>query len=158
MLQFAGEEHFDVGCEELYARLTDLESMTRFVPGMESTRPAGEGKLIGIARPGFSFVRGKLELAMEVFDKEPPRSARMRVHGKGIGNEVEVESKLELEPVPGGGTRLVWSAEVTKLGGLLRSVSKGLIQGAARTLVEHTWSKLRAELSQGGAAAPGPSS
>lgn len=147
MLQFEGNESFAVPRAELFHCLTDLVFMEKCIPDLDSATHLAPGKMVCHVRPGFSFVRGRLEITLEVKETDPPRSARMSVHGKGIGNEVTVETRLQLlEDEAGKGTQLLWSAEITKLGGLLKSVSKGLIQAAAKKVVNDSWASLRREL------------
>jgi carbon monoxide dehydrogenase subunit G len=147
MMNFEGNEFFEVPPETLYERLTDLTLMQKFIPGLESATLVDENKMQCVVRPGLSFVRGNLKLEMEMLEKQPPSLARMRVHGKGIGNDVTIESVLALAPYEDGkATALHWSAEIVKLGGLLKAVSKGLIQAAANKVVEHTWAELRTEM------------
>ncbi|MFO0948292.1 MAG: SRPBCC domain-containing protein [Planctomycetota bacterium] len=147
MLQFEGEESFAVPRAELFNCLTDLVFMEKCIPDLDSATHVGPGKMVCHVRPGFSFVRGRLEITLEVTETNSPDSAKMRVHGKGIGNEVTVETQLRLLDEEGGrSTKLQWSAEITKLGGLLKSVSKGLIQAAAKKVVNDSWASLRKEL------------
>ncbi len=40
---------------------------------------------------------------------------------------------------PGDGTALHWSADVTRLGGLLKAVPAGLIRGAAQRIINDVW-------------------
>lgn len=146
-MSFEGKEQFEVPPATLYERLTDFGMLQKFIPGLESATRVDENKMQCVVRPGLSFVRGNLRLDMEMLEKQPPNQARMRVHGKGIGNDVTIESLLRLTPIDdGAGSELHWSAEIVHLGGLLKAVSKGLIQAAANKVVEHTWTQLRREL------------
>jgi carbon monoxide dehydrogenase subunit G len=146
-MRFEGKERFEVPPGALYERLTDFGMLQKFIPGLESATAVDENKMQCVVRPGLSFVRGNLRLEMEMLEREPPSLARMRVHGKGIGNDATIESVLRLTPIDEGtGSELHWSAEIVHLGGLLKAVSKGLIQAAANKVVEHTWAQLRSEL------------
>ena len=61
--------------------------------------------------------------------------------------QIDLESQLTLSEA-GEGTKLTWSSETTKLKGLVATLSKGLIQGAAEKVIGDTWQKIRAELGE----------
>ena len=85
-------------------------------------------------KPPFSFLSGAMQMVFDVLESDRPSSARMRVKGKGIGASVTIETSIKLSPEMDG-TRLEWSSEVTELGGLIKAVSRSLIEGAcARSL------------------------
>ncbi len=96
-------------------------------------------------RPGFSFVRGTLEVVLHVIDALSPTAARYEVASKGIGSSADVTATVALEP-QGAGTRVRWTAEVKTLGGLLKMVPSGLIRGAAEKVVNDAWSAVEAKL------------
>src|SRR5713101_131833 len=85
-------------------------------------------------RPGFAFVRGTLELTVEVVEVTAGAASRLLVHTKGIGSTSDVETILTLAP-QGDGTRVHWTAEVQTLGGLLKAIPQGLIKAAAQKVV-----------------------
>ena len=160
-MQFAGEEVFSQEPEELWRRLTDLSFMARTIPGLESVSRSEPHVLECRVRPGFSFVRGTLDVTMELTEQRPSSAARMQVRAKGIGASLVVETALELTPVETGrpapgdgtgsagtkpGTRLRWTAEVRELGGLLKAVSRGLIEAAAKKVIADAWAGFRREL------------
>jgi carbon monoxide dehydrogenase subunit G len=91
-----------------------------------------------MVRPGFAFVRGVLEVTLEIRDAIESSVVRYVQYSKGIGTSSEVETTVELSPQDQG-TKIRWRAEVTKLGGLLKAVPSGLIRGAAQKVIEDLW-------------------
>ena len=87
-----------------------------------------------VLRPGFAFVRGTLDLEMNVVERQEPTSARLVLNSKGIGSSSEVEASLAIAAIENG-SRLHWIAEVKSLGGLLKMVPGGLIRGAAQKVI-----------------------
>jgi carbon monoxide dehydrogenase subunit G len=105
-----------------------------------------------VLRPGFAFVRGTLDVTLQVVDAVAPASARLLLHSKGIGTSSDVEAALSLA-AHGPGTRVHWAAEVKALGGLLKMVPAGLIRGAAEKVVGDAWNAVAARLGRPGAGA-----
>jgi carbon monoxide dehydrogenase subunit G len=147
MLRFEGERVFGLAPAELFAKLTDARFLVRCIPDVETVKQADADRAELVLRPGFSFVRGTLEVALEVVDRVAPTSARVLLHSKGIGSSSEVEATLNLAPQDAG-TRVAWVAEVKSLGGLLKLVPGGLIRGAAQKVVADAWDAVEAKLKE----------
>ena len=145
MLQFEGDKVFAQAPSELWAKLSDARFLVQCIPDVESVRDAQADQATLVLRPGFSFVRGTLEVSLRVVDTVEPKSARVVLHSKGIGSSSDVEAALDLAPL-GEGTRVHWIAEVKTLGGLLKMVPPGLIRGAAQKVVGAAWVAVEARL------------
>lgn len=145
MLHFEGDQNYPQAPAEVWAKLRDVHFVAQCISGVESVSQAEAGTLVCTLRPGFSFVRGTLNLTLRVTEVEPGTSLRYHAHGKGIGSSNTVEAVLTLAPHDGG-TRLHWSADVTELGGLLKAVPKGLIQAAAQKVIADTWTAVEGKL------------
>jgi carbon monoxide dehydrogenase subunit G len=144
MLHFAGDETFNRPPTEVFTRLSDAPFLTRCIPGVESVTVSEPHRTAFVIRPGFSFVRGTLEITLQVVEADTPSLVRVRAHGKGIGSSNDVEAVLNLTPQDGT-TRVHWTADVTNLGGLLKAVPHGLIRGAAQKVIAETWEAVRAQ-------------
>ena len=150
IVKLEGTQQFTQGPEELYRHLTDLSFMARCIPDLEKVEHPDADTMVCRVRPGFSFLRGKLDVTFKILDRQPPNGATMRMVGKGIGNQVTVETALGITPHgTGAGSELHWSAEVTERTGLLKSVSPALIQAAAHKLISDSWSSVRDEMESG---------
>jgi len=144
-MQFSGEEHFALAPEELWGRLIDVAFIAGNLPGVASIESVEPKVAVCRVRPGFSFLTGSLKMTVEIIDEQPPRAARMRVHGEGIAASLIVETSMELMPTSGG-TNLVWNGEVTQISGLLKTISRGLLEGAAKKVISDGWKNIRDEL------------
>jgi uncharacterized protein len=145
MQRFEGDRVLAVPPAELFARLTDARFLVKCVPDVESVTLAEERRAVLVLRPGFAFVRGTLEVHLEVVDVAPPEGARVVIRSKGIGSSADVKATLALAP-EGAGTKVHWVAEVTSLGGLLKLVPGGLIRGAAEKVINDAWDRVTREL------------
>jgi carbon monoxide dehydrogenase subunit G len=147
MLHFEGAKEFEHAPESLWERLGDARFLAGCIPGVEAVSRAEPDEAACVIRPGFSFVRGTLELTIRIVARVPPRSLRLNLRSKGIGSSSTVEASLLLAP-SGEGTRVDWSAEVTELGGLLKAVPQGLIKAAAQNVIADVWTALAAKLKE----------
>ena len=144
-IEFGGEMGFEVAPEKLYALLTDLDAMAATIPDLVSAQKVDESTINCVVRPGFSFLRGTMKLAISVDRSDPPRRALMTTAAQGIGVLMNVLANLEVEP-DGNGSRLKWTAKVQELKGLIAAVSPGLITAAANQVIGHTWAEVRKRL------------
>jgi carbon monoxide dehydrogenase subunit G len=146
-LEFHGEEQFDVPPARLFAALTDLDSFARIIPDLQSSERIDERTLKCVVRPGFSFLRGTLNLTIALGELSPPQSAAMRVTADGIGAHLAIDSRLEITPDEMG-SRLHWSATVVELKGLVATISRPLITAAADQVIRQSWQKVREALDE----------
>ncbi len=150
-MNFSGQEHFDAPIERVFDLITNLEFTAKTVPGLERIEKLEPRRLECRVKPSFSFLTGGMKMIFDVLAAERPTSARMRVTGKGIGATLVIETAINLSS-EGTGTRLDWSSQVTELGGLIKAVSRGLIEGAAKKIVGDSWTTFREHLSRTGEA------
>jgi carbon monoxide dehydrogenase subunit G len=149
MLRFEGDRDFTRPPSEVWAKLTDPQFIVTCIPDVQTVKAVGPDHAELVLRPGFSFVRGTLDISLKVVDPVAPTSAKIRILGKGIGSSSDVESALTLSP-QGDGTRVHWTVEIKELGGLLKMVPAGLIRGSAEKVVKDAWDGVTARLSTPG--------
>ena len=145
-LHFEGDKDLRKTPAELWPKLTDAGFLVQCVPGVESVSQSEATKATCVLRPGFAFVRGTLDLTVEVLDTVPDTSARMLLTTKGIGSSSVVEASFNLTP-EGPATKMHWTAEIKNLGGLLKAVPQGLIKAAAQKVIADALSAIDTKLS-----------
>jgi carbon monoxide dehydrogenase subunit G len=145
MLHFEGDNDFPLSPAELLAKLGDARFLAECIPGVEAIVQAEPDLAVCQLRPGFSFVRGTLEITLRIAEIVPGVSVRYLVHGKGIGSFNDVEAELRLAP-QGGQTHVHWIADIKQLGGLLKAVPQGLIKASAQKVIADIWDQVRAKL------------
>ena len=146
-IEFGGEEHFRASPEKLYGLLTNLDALAATIPDLVSSERADERTLKCVVRPGFSFLRGTMKLAISLGETSPPECATMSVAAQGIGVGMNVISQLAIA-ADGDGSKLTWSANVAELKGLIAAVSPGLISAAADQVIRHAWTQVRKQLGE----------
>jgi carbon monoxide dehydrogenase subunit G len=148
MLRFEGDRDFPQAPADLWGKLTDPRFLVECIPDVDQVKQVEADRAELVLRPGFAFVRGTLEVTLQVVNAQAPTSAQVLLHSKGIGSSADVEATLALAPREGGqvGTHVHWTAEVKTLGGLLKMVPSGLVRGAAQKVVEDVWKAVEAKL------------
>lgn len=146
-LTFGGEEHFDAPATKVFALLTDLDQFAQNIPDLVSAERASDRLLHCVVKPGFSFLRGTMKLAIEMDELDEPSHAKMRIRASGIGVQMLVESSLQIAE-EAAGSRLNWEARVAELKGLVATVSPSLVRGAAEQIIRNSWSQIRAQLAK----------
>ena len=145
--QFGGEEHFQASPDRVYGLLTNLEAMTATIPDLLSSERVDEHTLRCVVRPGFSFLRGTLKLAISLADLQPSERAAMNVSAQGIGVSMRIASDLHIE-AEGSGSKLAWQARFEEIKGLAAALSPGLLKAAADQVVRHAWGAVRKQLGE----------
>lgn len=144
MIHFEGVESFDQPPAELFAKLADAGFLVKSLPDsevLEATPDRGVWKL----RPKLSFISGTIETTLTVDSRTPPNTASYTIVGKAVGASSTVTATLNFQP-SGPGTNVNWVADITALTGLLKLVPKGLIQSAAKKVIEDVWASVRCAL------------
>jgi carbon monoxide dehydrogenase subunit G len=145
MMQFEGDREVPLSSAALWQKLSDARFVVECVPDVESVSQSEADRAVCVIRPGFAFVRGSLELTLQVVEAVPESSVRLLLHTKGIGSSSDVEATLTLTPQEGA-TRIHWVVEVKSLGGLLKAVPQGLIKAAAQRVIADVWTAVEGRL------------
>src|SRR5947208_911024 len=138
MLHFEGDKDVSLPPEQVTAKLGDARFLLQCIPGVESMPQNEPQRAVCTLRPGFSFVRGTLEITITVLEVVPGNLVRYHVHGKGIGSSNEVSAQAKMTPRDAG-SRVHWTVDITELRGLLKAIPHGLLQGAAQKVIEDIW-------------------
>jgi carbon monoxide dehydrogenase subunit G len=145
-MNLSGSEHFEHPVETVFDEITDLNVTAKTLPGLEKVERVDSKHLECRVRPKFSFLTGSMQMIFDILEADRPSSARMRVRGKGIGASLAIETSIRLS-AEGNGTRLDWESQVTEMTGLVKALSRTLIEGAARKVVADSWAVFRTHLS-----------
>jgi uncharacterized protein len=145
MLHFEGDKELTRGPAEVFAKLSDARFLVQCIPGGKPVGEAEADRGVVKVKPALSFVTGSQEITVRVIERTPESAVRLTLSSKGLANSSDVETVLTLTPHEGG-TKLHWSADVTRLGGLLKAIPTGLIRGAAQKVITDVWDSVEARL------------
>lgn len=146
-LEFGGEELFAASPERLFDVLTDVDTLAATIPDLVSSEKPDPQTLKCVIKPKFTFLRATMRLAIQLRDLARPSSATMHVTAEGIGASMQVVSVLSIEPV-GSGSKMIWTARIERMGGLLATVPGGLVKGAADQVIRQGWQQVRQRLGE----------
>jgi carbon monoxide dehydrogenase subunit G len=148
-MHFEGDVNLARKPEQIWPKLTDVRFLVQCIPGAEKISEAAETRAQCVLRPGFAFVRGTLDVHIERTDADADKKQiSFLMTSRGIGTSSEVVSRMELAEHEGG-TRVHWTADIQKLGGLLKAVPSGLIRGAAQKTITDVWTNVVAKIEAG---------
>ncbi|MGE3804251.1 MAG: SRPBCC domain-containing protein [Gemmataceae bacterium] len=145
MLEFSGERDFGRPVAEVFAKLGDVNFLSRCIPGAEGVSCPAPDTITGTLRPGFSFMRGTMNLTVRILEATPESTIRYQLAGKGIGSSNTVEVTLNLAP-SARGTHAHYQAKVTEMGGLLKAIPQGLVKASAQKVIGDVWNEVDARL------------
>lgn len=148
MVHLEGDKDFPRSPSDTWAKVSDCRFLAECVPGMVSIKDASAESAVVVLKPGFSFVRGTLEVTLRRLEATPETALRYEILGKGIGSSSTVDATLTLA-APESGTRVHWVADVTNLGGLLKAIPQGLVKASAERVILDTWTAIEAKLGSG---------
>lgn len=145
MLVFQGEKQFGNEPAIVWARLRDASFLVQCIPDASIEGAPTRDEAFASVRPGFSFVRGNLDITLHIIGSDEPRLVKALVLSKGVGANSEIEVAVAVS-AGGQGTHVEWNAEVKTLGGLLKMAPTGLVRGAAQKVIEDVWANIEQRL------------
>jgi carbon monoxide dehydrogenase subunit G len=145
MLHFEGVRAFPIPPDQVWEKLSDARFLVACIPDVESVSHSERQSAVFVIRPGFSFVRGTLEVNLQVLPRVEGKELTFLVASKGIGSTNKLEADLIIAP-DDGGTTVRWSVDVKELGGLLKAVPQGLIKASAQKVIADVWASLERNL------------
>ena len=144
MIRFEGDRSFPLPPDEVAAKLGDAAFLVSCLRNVDEIVEISPDKAVWKLRTGFSFLSTTLEITLTVTGRSP-QSATYEALSRGVGATSFVRAVLTFHPA-GGSTRVHYTADVAERTGFLKIVSAGLIQAAAKTVIDDTWKAIEAKL------------
>ncbi len=126
--------------ETVWQRLNDPSVLERSLPGVERLEPDGPDRYRASIKYKVGAVSGSFSGSVELSEKNPPHSMRLKTSARGVPGFVTGEGKLELVP-KGAETEVVYSGEL-QLGGLLAAIGSRMVESAAKKSIEDFFKSL----------------
>jgi uncharacterized protein len=81
----------------------------------------------GTVKSGIGFIKGTFNVNATVVERTPPKRARLKVHGAGMGSGFDIDATLEMTETEGL-TTVRWASDVV-MNGPIASMGARLMQG-----------------------------
>jgi carbon monoxide dehydrogenase subunit G len=140
-----GEATFPLPAALLGERLQDLGFLVGVLPDLESATLVTAEEARGTVRPGLAFLRGTLDVTLRRLPETTPQTVHLAVTSRGLAHASEARVHLHLSPAADG-TCVRWTVEVVQLSGLLQTLPRGLLRGAANKVIQDILERLRQRL------------
>lgn len=81
----------------------------------------------GTVKAGVGFIKGTFNVNASIVERTPPKRAKLKVHGSGMGSGFDIDATIETSE-NGGTTTVRWAADVV-MNGPIASMGARLMQG-----------------------------
>lgn len=113
--------------EKVFAFFLDPRALSTCIDDPHTVEVVDADAFKGTVRSGVGFIKGTFAWSAKVVEREPPRRARLQVHGSGMGSGFDIDSAIDMAE-SGGVTQVRWSADV-RMSGPIASLGARLMQG-----------------------------
>lgn len=123
------EGTFSVACPEddVYAFFLSPREFSACIDDPHTIEVQDADHFKGTIRTGIGFIKGTFSVAASIVERSPPRRARLKVGGSGMGSGFDIDATIELSAA-GEATTVRWSADVM-MSGTIASMGARLMQG-----------------------------
>ena len=120
--------------EQVWELLNDPARLAKALPGCERLEPDGPDRYKAVIKFALAAVSGNYSGSVELSEKKPPHSLRLRMDGRGLPGWVKGEGELKLA-AKNNETEVSYSGDA-QVGGMIASVGQRMIEGAAKKIVQ----------------------
>ena len=135
---------FQVVPERLWNALLDPTVLQKAMPGCDDLKATGPDRYEATMTVGVAFVRGTYKGHVEISDKQPVTSYRLKADGSGAAGYVRGDAQVGLT-AQDGGTLMTISADAD-VGGPVARVGQRLLEVVARGIVKDFFSRVEKQL------------
>jgi carbon monoxide dehydrogenase subunit G len=137
-LQFSGSPEVRATPERVWTALLDPHFVGASAPGVEEVEvlsPERYNLHLGL---GVAFFKLHIVMHVRMHDLQPREHASLTATGSAPGTEIEVRSRIRIEPLAPDCQRLHWDAE-GEVQGALAGLGARLLEGVVRSFTEDFW-------------------
>ena len=134
-MKFEGDQDFVQEQAVVWNKLRSAAFLVECIPDSTVEGQPTRDEARCTVRPGFSFVRGTLDVTIKMLEAVEPTMIKIGLLSKGIGSGSDVEATLHFAAKEHG-CHVHWVADIKSMSGLLKMVPSGLIKGAAQKVID----------------------
>ena len=139
-----GSYHFDAPPDVVWKLLVDPAVIGACLPGCDGLEAVGEDQYRARLTVAVAAVSGSYTGTVSMLDKNPPRSYRLVVDGKGAAGFVNGEALVEL--VGEGASTDVRVTGNGQVGGLIARVGQRLLGSVSKMMMDRFFESLQRKL------------
>ncbi len=127
-MNLEGKVNIKASRDVVWSFLTDADSVSRCMPGLESMEILEPGKKFrAVGALGLGTIKVKMNTDVEWLDLDAPNRAKMKMTGSAPGSSINVSSQIDLSDGADGSTDMRWSADI-KVVGTIASLASRLMK------------------------------
>jgi len=146
-MELKGKRNVETDHVTLWNMLMDIEILPKIVPGISKLEKTGENTYKSTLEIKFGPVSGEFTGDMQMEDISHQRSFTLKAqqhHKIGTVNSI---MKIELMPIPGNETEVVFAGEVT-ISGLMSMMGQKVLGGVTDMLTKQFFANLDHEIAK----------
>jgi carbon monoxide dehydrogenase subunit G len=121
-----GTKEFEASRERVWAVISDPESMSKLMPGVEGFEVVDDDHWKAKVKIPLGLGGLKMSIAFEKLDERPLEFSSMRAKGKGVGALMDMTTSFTLSG-EGAHTSMAWQADVS-IAGAVGSMGQRVLQ------------------------------
>ena len=145
-IKLAGDFTVKKTPDEVYSFLVDPNRFCPLLPDFQSMEVEDPRTFLVKLSVGISHIRGIAAVKMTLVDEQRPKQAIYEGKGEIPGGSATLRAQFQLEEVPGGKTKVIWSGQSSVLGRVI-SLAGGLLEPLGRKNVQKLIDGLQKALS-----------
>jgi carbon monoxide dehydrogenase subunit G len=125
-MKVEGVKEFEASRERVWAVISDPESMSRLMPGVEGFEVVDDDHWKAKVKIPLGLGGLKMSIAFEKLEERPLEYSSMRAKGKGVGALMDMKTSFTLSG-EGEHTTMTWEADVS-IAGAVGSMGQRVLQ------------------------------
>lgn len=135
---------FDAPPARVWGLLIDPAAVAACLPGCDALEPLGEDRYRAKLTMAIAAVTGSYEGTVAIVDKQPPRSYKLLVEGRGTPGFVNGDGAIELA-ADGDRTQVTVRGQV-QVGGLIARVGQRLLGSVSKMMMDRFFACLQEKI------------
>ncbi len=145
-IKFGGDFVVKKSPAEVYSFLVDPNRFCPLLPDFRSMEVLDDKNFMVKLAVGISHIRGTAKVKMSLVESLLDKHAVYQGNGEIPGGRTTLRAGFDLEAVPGGSTKVLWSGQSSVMGGIA-SLAGGLLEPLAKKNVQRLIDGLQKALS-----------
>ena len=142
-MDLQGTYSFDQPAALVWSRLIDPDIVGSCLPGCDGLEPIGNDTYRVKLTMTVSAITGSYEGTVAIVDKEPPRSYKLLIEGRGRSGFVRGEARLELTEEQS--KTIVTVHGTAEIGGLIARVGQRMLGSVSKMMMDRFFNCLQSK-------------